>query len=767
VRAARAVHRARRVAPLGVCLVALGAGGALWGLGLVGSASAAWAAGTLLALVPLSASIVRDLLARRVGVDVIALLAMVGSLALGEYLAGIVIAIMLSGGEVLEWWAGERARRELTSLVRRTPRTAHRVVNGGGIEDVGVGLVRPGDVLQVTPGEVVPVDGRLLEAALLDESALTGEAMPVERARDDEVRSGVVNAGRVFRMTAAAAAEASTYAAIVRLTEAAAASRAPLVRIADRFAIVFLPLTLVMAGAAWAWTGDPVRALAVLVVATPCPLILAAPIAIVAGMSRAAGRGVVLKGGGVLESLGRARVVLFDKTGTLTRGTPVLTRVLTFGRVSDGELLRLAASLDVASAHTLAASIVDAARARGLRLAPPSDVDEVQGAGIRGVVDGRRVALGKAAWAGHGAPLPATVSRLRARSASDGRMTVFVAIDGSLAGVLLFEDHIRDEASLVVRLLRREGVRRVLVVTGDAAAIGERIGRAIGADGVLAEQAPAEKLAAVAAEHRHGVTVMVGDGVNDAPALAAADVGVAMGARGATASSEAAGAVVTVDRLDRVVDAVAIARRARSIAMQSILAGMGLSVAAMAVAASGHLAPVEGAVLQEAIDVAVILNALRVLVVRGRPGGRPGDAAVSDRITAEHRRLEEGLDDVLAVADGLGVMPPHESLRRLQEVRDFLVSAVLPHEAEDEARLLPVVDRAIGGRAPTEVTSRAHREIQAQVRALDELVRMLPPAGPGEEDLPELRRALYGLHAVLRLHFAQEDQSYLPLLRAG
>jgi heavy metal translocating P-type ATPase len=599
----------------------IAAGAVLWALGGRQGAGWIWGATTALALLPLLAQVVVSLRRGAVGVDIIALLAMGGSLLLGQYLAGAVVALMLSGGELLEAYAAGRARKEISSLVERAPRVVHRYAGDGQLAEPAIEEVRAGDRLLVKPGEIVPVDGVVADAlAVLDESALTGEALPVERRTGERARSGSVNAGGPFDLRAVATAEESTYAAIVRLVREAESSRAPFVRLADRYALIFLPVTLLVAGLGWLLSGEPVRALAVLVVATPCPLILAAPVAFVAGISRAAHQGIIIKGGVALEALARVRTLLLDKTGTLTTGVPTVTQVEMFvpGLAAD-ELLGLAASLDQISPHVLAAAIVAEARRRGLALRFPAEAHETPGTGVEGWVDGRRVALGKHDWIAAGHPLSAPAAALRRQIAGEGLSNVFVGIDGELAGVIVLADRIREDSAATLLALRRLGVARIAMVTGDHRDVAEAVGRELGTDKVWADCTPEQKVNAVNQEKTGGVTAMVGDGVNDAPALAAADVGVAMGARGATASSQAADIVLMQDRLDRLADALAIAKRARGIALQSVLAGMGLSLAAMLVAATGRLPPLAGALFQEAIDVAVILNALRALgPARGR-----------------------------------------------------------------------------------------------------------------------------------------------------
>jgi heavy metal translocating P-type ATPase len=599
-------------------LLALLAGGVLWATGNETAADTIWASATIAVGIPLAVGVARSLLRRDVGVDLIALVAIVGSLALGEYLAGAIIALMLSGGNALEAYAQGLASRELRLLVDRAPRFGRRR-EGGAIVEVPVDDLHIGDVVLVRAGEVIPADGVVApdQHAVIDTAALTGESLPVTARAGTPVLSGTSNAGDAFDLVLTRAAAESAYAGVVRLVREAAEQRAPFVRMADRYAIVFLVVTTALAGIAWAASGDPVRALAVFVVATPCPLILAAPIAFVAGLSRAARVGVIVKGGAVIEALAGTRTVLLDKTGTVTTGEPDIERVVALDSLTEAEIRSLAASLEQGSAHVLAEALVHGALRRGLVLTPPSDTSETPGQGISGRVGEHEVTLGSSNLLQEAGYATAhELTRALDGTGEAGRALVLVAVDGTLAGAIVMADGLRPDAIDLAGTLHDEGIRHVALVTGDRAEVAKSVGQLLGVDRIYAEQTPEGKLDIVhtiRSDESLRSVMMVGDGINDAPALALADVGGAMGAQGATVSSETADVVVTVDRVDRVVDAIRIGRRSFSIARQSVLVGLGLSLGAMVVAALGYLQPVAGALFQEVIDVAVILNALRAL----------------------------------------------------------------------------------------------------------------------------------------------------------
>ncbi len=576
-------------------------------------ASRCWAFGTAPVLLALLVEIVRSLSRGEVGLDIVAGLSMSAALAFGEPLAGNVVALMYAGGQQLESYAEGRARHEMMALLGRVARTAVRYVDHQ-LEEIPIEVIAPGDRLMIRSGEVVPVDGVVAGGhAILDQSALTGEPIPVDRGMSEAVLSGSMSVGDAFDLTVTKPAAESTYAGIVRLVEAAQASKAPMARLADRYAIVFLLLTLIVSGGAWILSNDPLRALAVLVVATPCPLILAVPIAIISGMSRIAKLGVLVKSGSALETLANVRTAVLDKTGTLTHGRAEVAEIRTAPDVHADELLRLAASLDQASGHVVAEALVSAAKARNFVLSIPADARETAGVGIEGRVDGHEIIVGGSSFVRN--RCRAGDPRLWRTGLPDGVVVVAVGIDGVVAGIVVLADKIRADAQDVLSHFREAGVRRIVLASGDRTDVATAVGKRLGVDSILGELSPEQKVVAVAAERQHGPVMMVGDGVNDAPALAVADVGVAMGARGAAASSEAADVVILVDELGRLANAMAAAQKSRAIAVQSVVVGIGLSVIAMAFAAFGYLPPVQGALLQEVIDIAVILNALRALRV--------------------------------------------------------------------------------------------------------------------------------------------------------
>ena len=746
------------------CVGGLVVGIALWLTANHHAAGWAWAAAAVLAGAALLFRVSAALWRREIGVDLLALVAIAGALALQQSLTAAVIAAMLASGRLLESYAERRAGREMSALLARVPRTVNRYENGE-LKTTVLAEVRVGDRLLVRHGEVVPVDGALsTEHAALDESALTGESLPVTFSKGDLLRSGMVNGADSFDMLASATAADSTFAGIVKLVEDAQRSRAPAMRLADRYALWFIPASLGLAAIAWFISGDAMRALAVVVVATPCPLILAVPIAMVSGISRCAGRGILVKSGAALEALAGARLLFFDKTGTLTGGEARLVAIESVVPGGENELLAATASLEQMSSHVTAAAVVRAARARALTLDLPTDVKETAGAGISGTVNGRRVAAGSRAYITDFAPLPKSAEQLLERVAAEGRLTVCVAINGEFSGALLLADQLRMETPRALRLLRRAGFRRIVMLTGDRRDVAEAIGTGLGVDEVLAEQTPAHKLEVIKAAGALEPTVMVGDGVNDAPALAAASVGVAMGARGAAASAAAADIVLLVDRLDRLAEARSIARQTRAIAVQSVIAGMGLSIAAMLAAAAGYLPPLAGALLQEIIDVAVILNALRALRIHPLRASRSSlSADESARLRADHEQLAPVLDRLTEVADRLPTLPGGERVSMLTELDSMLQRELLPHERADDRQVYPAVAALLGGDDPLAAMSRTHREIFVLYQRLNRLISGLPPQGPDPGTLRDLQRILYALDAILRLHFAQEEEIYQSL----
>ncbi|MGX1702962.1 heavy metal translocating P-type ATPase [Microbacterium sp. NPDC055357] len=569
---------------------------------------------------------VRHLMRGRWGLDILAVIAMIATLAVQEYVAGLIIALMLTGGEALEDLAARRASRELDQLLNRAPAFAGRIdPRTGEVARVAVEEVEVGDELLVRSSEILPVDGVLLsDHATIDESSVTGEPIPVSYRSGDPVLSGTVNGTASFTMRAQKVAADSNYASIVRLVEEAVDSRAPMVRLADRYAVPFTIVSLLIAGIAWFLSGDPVRFAEVLVVATPCPLLIATPVAFMGGMSSAAKLNVIIKDGGVLEVLARVRSAAFDKTGTLTQGNADVVDIHPASHTAR-ETLRLAAAAEQYSVHVFADPIVAAAKAQQLDLPEVADADEVATNGVlASLADGSVVRVGKPAFIEEVAG-PVVRPTLQA-----GETAVYVSVGAELAGVIILSDPIRPHAAETVSRLRDGGVTEIAMVTGDVAATAESVAHTVGIDSVHAETTPQTKVEIIQAMRPRPV-LMVGDGINDAPVLAAADVGIAMAGRGATVASESAAAVITSNEIARVADVVHVSRRTVHIALQSIWMGIIISVGLMLVAAFGYLPAVAGALLQEIVDLVAILSALRA---RRAHNGTQRDRSGSRRTAA-------------------------------------------------------------------------------------------------------------------------------------
>lgn len=558
----------------------------------------------IIALIMIRGMIV-DLMHGKYGVDILAIVAIAATIGVGEYWATIVIVVMLTGGEALEVYASDRARAELTALLSRVPTITHKQMIDGSIVDVAIDSVGIGDILRIRPGEVIPVDGVVCsDLATVDESSLTGESVPAELHRNDEVLSGAVNGDSELMLRVSRRAADSEYAQIVKLVQAATTARAPFVRLADRYAVPFTGVAFAIAGAAWWLSGDAGRFAEVLVVATPCPLLLGAPIAMISGMSRAAKYGIIIKHGSALEQLAGARSAAFDKTGTLTSGSLSVDAIRPSRGIRSEELLGLAASIESASSHVIAAAVVAAAEGQHLKVIRADSIEEVPGYGIAGIVEGEHVYVGKPQFlAERGIIVPRDLS-------GDTRTSIYVGRGHVFLGYLLLGDAVRPNSRETIERLDELGIRHTVMLTGDGQETAERIAHEVGITEIHAGCLPQDKLR-ILQTSRDRPIIMVGDGVNDAPVLAASDVGIAMGARGATAASESADVVVLVDDISRVAMSVEIAQRTLGIARQSVLLGIGASVLLMVVAATGVIPAVLGAALQELVDVAVIINALR------------------------------------------------------------------------------------------------------------------------------------------------------------
>lgn len=583
---------------------------------------------TVLVVIVLTAiDMIRDLLKKNFGLDILALVAMIATLLVGEYLAALIIVLMLTGGEALEDYASYRASRSLTDLLNQSPQSAHRfqphqTPGEDVLEDIPVDDVRIGDELLVRPSEMVPVDATLLSAsATLDESSLTGESLPVHRTTGDQILSGVLNGEQAIRIRAIRTSADSQYQQILMLVREAQSTQAPIVRLADRYAVPFTIVSLLIAGLAWAVSGEPLRFAQVLVLATPCPLLISAPVAFLGGLSRAARKGIVIKGGAVIEQLAHVRSVAFDKTGTLTEGRPELVSVNPEPGLEEDELLQLVASAEQYSSHVLAEGITRAAARRGLSLTSATSAQEQATNGVTAVIESRQVVVGKFGFVREHA---AATSR---RDLRPGELAVYVAIDGSFAGSLVLADNVRHESGALVEWLREIGVEHIAMLTGDAHVTAHHVATELGITDVHAELLPRDKVELVRAIP-HRPVLMVGDGVNDAPVLAGADIGIAMGARGSTAAGEAADAVILKDSVREVADAVHISRQTLRIALQAIWIGIALSLGLMIVATTGIIPVVVGALIQEVVDLVAILYALRTL--RGRDAQLHGATQTDD-----------------------------------------------------------------------------------------------------------------------------------------
>jgi heavy metal translocating P-type ATPase len=619
----------------------------------------------LLGGIPLLWETIQQFLRREFGVDVIAILAIAGSVVLGQYLAGALVVLMLSGGEALEVFALQRARSSLSALAERAPRVAH-IWRGDELINIPAEQVEVDMEIVVKPGELIPVDGVVTSgSASVSEADLTGEPVPVRKAPGMLVLSGSVNLDSILKIRASKRSAESKYAQIVRLVEEAQTQKAPIHRLADRYSVGFTLVTVGLAGLTWFLTGDSIYALAVLVVASPCPLILATPIAIISGIDLAARNGIIIKSGGAIEQLGEVTVAIFDKTGTLTLGIPKVTTIVLVQQNEQGRdvmgtddracnssdydenaLLRFAASVEQLSAHILAHSVVEAAQERALSLSPANNFEEIFGKGVSGQVsvlaENQQVERQNVAGAPFISPrdvkvprinprgdvevavgnrtfmqyleisIPASLLSERERRVESGQICSFIAVQKQVEGLLVLEDVPRPELSRLSTDLRAAGIKETLLLTGDGDVVAQQVGKVAQIDRVISRCLPEDKVRVVKELVQQGQRVlMVGDGINDAPALASATVGMALGTQGLTAAAAAADTVLLSTDILRVVRAVRIGRHVMRVAMQGIWFGMGLSFIAMIFAAFGFITPAAGALLQEAFDVIVILNALR------------------------------------------------------------------------------------------------------------------------------------------------------------
>jgi heavy metal translocating P-type ATPase len=561
-------------------------------------------------VLPLLWKMWQDLRSGRYGIDILAATAIIASVILGQYWAAIVVVVMLTGGEALEDFAHHRAQSELDALLKRAPRKAHLTRKGKTVE-VNVDELKAGDKVIIKPGEVVPVDAIIIEGtANFDEASLTGESLPQSKRAGAQLLSGSVNIDGAITAKATATADQSQYQQIIKLVRSAANSQAPFVRLADRYAIPFTIIAYVIAGGVWAYSGQAIRFLEVIVVATPCPLLLAAPIALISGMARASRYGIIIKNGTALEKLAQARTIAFDKTGTLTQGNLAVESVTAYDGFTKDEVLVLAASLEQGSNHIIARAIVSAAQKQNLRVKKAKRIQEVAGQGLKATLSGREILAGRLSFLKESG---VTISRQPKQTGKQS--LVYVASDGKLAGAIALADELRSDAKTTIHWLEELGVRETLMVTGDSQLAAQAVAKQLGITHVHADALPGDKLR-ILDEIKERPLAFVGDGVNDAPILTAADVGIALGARGSTAASESADMVIMQPDLIWVAAALSIAKGTFRIAKQSILVGIALSIGLMIIFASGQFTPLAGAIIQEVVDVVVIFNALRAHLIK-------------------------------------------------------------------------------------------------------------------------------------------------------
>lgn len=574
-----------------------------------------WLFTLIIGTLPLIYKVSKSLLQKKFGVDLIAIVAIFASFWAGQYLVGVVILLMLSGGEALETYAQARAKKELTQLLSKAPAIAHIKQENNKIIDIKVDQVKIGDILVIKPGEVVPVDGIVTDGiSNLDEAVITGESLPVEKKIGSMVYSGSINEERALEIRAIKNSQDSKYQIIVQLVKEAQDAEAPVVRLADRYAVFFNVITFALATLTWVIFKDPTRVLAVLVVASPCPLILATPIAMISGISKAASRGIIIKNGTALEKLGEVKGLVFDKTGTLTLGVPEVVEPISTSNLSKDEILRIAVSVDQLSAHIFARSLIQYAQKKSLELDYPNNFEEVFGQGVKAQLKNQTYFFGKLKYINdQKININQEIEKEHELFQQQGKTAVYLSDDKNLLGYVVFADIIRPETKMMFESIREHNISKMVMLTGDKKSVAENIAKSVGITDYQAELSPEQKVEWLKKlQKEYGPMAMVGDGVNDAPALAIASVGIAMASHGATAASETGDIVIMVNNMHRVHDALHIAQSAMKLAKQGIFVGMGFSIILMIFALFGYIAPIFGAIMQEFLDVAVILNALRL-----------------------------------------------------------------------------------------------------------------------------------------------------------